>query len=301
MEGPAVTGPASPSYRLRAVPPERQPVLDRLTSASRRFQVHALLELDVTEASSRIRNSDEQVSWTGFVIASLARAMVQHPEVNARKAGKHILSFDRVDIGATVERQWEGRTVLDILTITDADRLSCHEISELLHRTKYGPGQPHTTSRLTRALLRLPGPLRRTGIRIAALRPNVAGSFGPTVGVTSLGMFSSGWGWAIPVAPLTVTATVGGVTLRPAAHEGRVEVRPLLPLTLSFDHAVIDGAPATRFTETMRVLVETAAALQPYQGQQPGQGQQRGGAPTDQEHGPCRSGEDRDESPGRST
>jgi pyruvate/2-oxoglutarate dehydrogenase complex dihydrolipoamide acyltransferase (E2) component len=34
-----------------------------------------------------------------------------------------------------------------------------------------------------------------------------------------------------------------------------------MPLTLSFDHAVVDGAPATRFTETLRTLVETAAAF----------------------------------------
>ena len=36
----------------------------------------------------------------------------------------------------------------------------------------------------------------------------------------------------------------------------------MLPLTLSFDHAMIDGAPAARFTETLRNLVETAAAFQ---------------------------------------
>lgn len=31
----------------------------------------------------------------------------------------------------------------------------------------------------------------------------------------------------------------------------------MLPLTLSFDHAVIDGAPAADLTETMRELVDT--------------------------------------------
>jgi pyruvate dehydrogenase E2 component (dihydrolipoamide acetyltransferase) len=37
--------------------------------------------------------------------------------------------------------------------------------------------------------------------------------------------------------------------------------RATLPLTLSFDHAVVDGAPAARFTETLRTLVESAAAF----------------------------------------
>jgi hypothetical protein len=35
----------------------------------------------------------------------------------------------------------------------------------------------------------------------------------------------------------------------------------MLPLTLSFDHAVIDGAPAARFTETLREQIETGVAL----------------------------------------
>src|SRR5690242_11445282 len=99
---------AGASYVLRPIPMARQPVLDRLTSASRRFQVHALVELDVTMAADRLHRAGSSVSWTGFVIATVARAVARHPEVNARRAGNKVLYFDRVDIGATVERQAEG-------------------------------------------------------------------------------------------------------------------------------------------------------------------------------------------------
>lgn len=248
-------------YTLQPVPGERQPVLDRLASASRRFQVHALVEMDVSEPLRRIEASNPRVSWTGFVIASVARAVAAHPEVNARKAGNQILTFDRVDIGATVERHWQGRTVLDIVVVPEADQRSCAEITEMLHHAKYGPGRPHRRRGLTQQLVRLPGALRRTAIRVAGNRPGIAATFGPSVGVTSVGMFSTAWGWAVPLAPLTVIVTVGSVLDRPAVREGQVVVRPLLPLTLSFDHAVIDGAPAARFTETLRTLVESAAAL----------------------------------------
>jgi pyruvate dehydrogenase E2 component (dihydrolipoamide acetyltransferase) len=74
-------------------------------------------------------------------------------------------------------------------------------------------------------------------------------------------MFSHAWGWAIPLAPLTVIATIGSIVERPTVHDGQIAVRPMLPLTLTFDHAVIDGAPAARFVETLRELTETAAAL----------------------------------------
>ncbi|WP_448809203.1 2-oxo acid dehydrogenase subunit E2 [Agromyces bauzanensis] len=250
-----------PGYVVRPVPKERRPVLDRLAGASRRFQVHALLELDATEATSRIQAAQSRATWTGFVIATLGRAVARHPEVNARKAGNRILFFDRVDLGATVERNWQGRTVLDVTTIRDADQRTCAEITALLHETKYSAGHADALTGVTRWIVRLPGPLRRSAIRVAARRPRIAASFGPAVGVTSIGMFGSGWGWAIPLAPLTVIATVGGVVDRPVVHDGRIVARPMLPVTLSFDHAVIDGAPAARFTETFRSLAETAAAF----------------------------------------
>ncbi len=206
-------------------------------------------------------HAEPRVSWTGFVIASVARAVALHPEVNARKAGNQILSFDHVDIGATVERHWNGRSALDIVMIPDADHKPCSEISAILRRAKDGPPQRHPPRGLTGALLRLPGPMRRAAIRVAATRPSVAATFGPAVGVTSLGMFTRGWGWAIPIAPLTLITTVGGIVDRPVVRDGRIAVGPMLPLTLSFDHAVIDGAPAARFSETLRTLIETAAAL----------------------------------------
>lgn len=250
-----------PAYTLRPMPRERRAVLDRLAGARRRFQVHALVELDVGEAASRLAVVDPHVSWTGFVIASLARAVAQHPDVNVRRAGGRILAFDHVDIGATVERQWAGRAILDIVTVHDADRKAPAEITELLHAVKTGPGVDHRPKGAMRAVLALPGPLRRTAIRIAGTAPGVAAAFGPAVGVTSIGMFSRSWGWAVPLAPLTVIATVGGVADRAVVRDGRVVARPMLPITLSFDHALIDGAPASRFTETLRRTIEDASVL----------------------------------------
>lgn len=248
-------------YSVRPIPRERRPVLDRLWSASRKAQVHALVELDVTRARELIGLAEPHVSWTGFVTSTLGRAVARHPEVNARRAGNSVLYFDHVDIGATVERQWEGRAVLDIVVVRDADRLSAAEVTALLARAKHSPPQDRHPSGVTAQLLRLPGPIRRAGIRMVATRPRVSASFGPAVGVTSLGMFSRGWGWAVPLAPLTLIVTVGGVVDRPAVHEGVIMARAMLPLTVTFDHAVVDGAPAARFIDTLRELTETAAAL----------------------------------------
>ncbi|MFB9960887.1 2-oxo acid dehydrogenase subunit E2 [Agromyces bracchium] len=251
----------APGYTLRPIPRERRPVLDRLASAHRRHQVHALVELDVDEAAARLAAAEPHVSWTGFVVASLARAVAEHPDVNVRRAGGRVLAFDHVDIGATVERPSAGRAVLDVVTVRDADRSTPAEITDLLHAVKVGPGADHRPRGAMRAILALPGPLRRAAIRVAGTRPGVAASFGPAIGVTSIGMFSRSWGWAVPLAPLTVIVTVGGVAERAVVRDGRVVARRMLPLTLSFDHALVDGAPAARFTETLRRTIETASVL----------------------------------------
>jgi pyruvate/2-oxoglutarate dehydrogenase complex dihydrolipoamide acyltransferase (E2) component len=107
----------------------------------------------------------------------------------------------------------------------------------------------------------LPGPLRRLAFEAAGTLPKVAAASGPAVGVTSLGMFSRGGGWAVPIPPLTVIATVGGVVDRAVVRDGQVVLRPMLPMTVSFDHGVVDGGPASRFVETLRELTESAAAL----------------------------------------
>jgi len=250
-----------PGYVVERIPPGRRAVLDRLAGASRRFQVHALVELDVSRARAGIRTAPAPVTWTAFVIASVARAVAAHPELNARMSGSRVITFDRVDVGATVERSGEGRPVLDVVVVRGADRLDCVEITRMLHEAKTGPALKHPQRGLVAQVVRLPGPLRRTAIRLVARRPAVSATFGPAVGVTSIGMFTHGWGWAIPLAPLTVVATVGAVVDRPVVVDGVVEARPMLPLTLSFDHAVVDGAPAARFVETLRDLVETATVL----------------------------------------
>lgn len=247
-------------YVVRPVPRDRQVVLDLLIRASRRFPIHALVELDVGRASALIREADPPVSWTGFVIASMARAVALHPEVNARRAGNRLVFFDRVDVGATVERQGET-AVLTAVTIPHADQKSCATITEELRHAKRDDESGPSPDGIAALVGRLPGPVRRSVMRLAASRPRVAASFGPSIGVTSLGMFSRGGGWGVPVAPLTLLATVGGIVDRPVVRDDVVVVRPMLPLTLTFDHGVIDGAPAARFVETLRDLVETADAL----------------------------------------
>ena len=58
-----------------------------------------------------------------------------------------------------------------------------------------------------------------------------------------------GGGFGTPIIPYGTTAILsfGRIRERPVARDGRVQVAPVLPLSLSYDHRVIDGALGRRF------------------------------------------------------
>lgn len=247
-------------YAVVPFPAGRRVVLDVLRAATHRFPVHALVEYDVTEARRRLADAPEHVSWTGFVVATVARAVSVHPELNCRQAGRRIVRFSRIDVAATVEHLGDAAAAPTPVTIRSADQASPAQVTAALqHAKRQRPAGRSGRGAALRS--RLPGPLRRGAVRLVAATPRGAASFGPCVGVTSLGMFGGGSGWAVPLAPLTLVVTVAGVVERPVVRDGLVVVRPQLPLTLSFEHGVVDGAPAARFAETLRTFVESAAVL----------------------------------------
>jgi pyruvate/2-oxoglutarate dehydrogenase complex dihydrolipoamide acyltransferase (E2) component len=55
--------------------------------------------------------------------------------------------------------------------------------------------------------------------------------------------------------------TLGGVAEKPAVVDGQIEVREYLSRTVSFDHDIVDGAPAARFTQRFKELIEAGYGL----------------------------------------
>ncbi|HEU4708147.1 MAG TPA: 2-oxo acid dehydrogenase subunit E2 [Methylophilaceae bacterium] len=83
-----------------------------------------------------------------------------------------------------------------------------------------------------------------------------------TVVVTSVGLFGQGAGWGLTFLPFhTLGLTIGGIAEKPGVVEGRIAIREYLSLTLSFDHDIVDGAPAARFTQQLKELLEQGYGL----------------------------------------
>jgi pyruvate/2-oxoglutarate dehydrogenase complex dihydrolipoamide acyltransferase (E2) component len=233
-------------YRVEPLPAGRLQVVQLLTAVAGRHTVHGLVEADVTTALQRLRSSEESVTVTALVVAAVAAAVREHPAVNSRRAGRRLVVFDDVDVIVTAERTTRSGAVAPVpLVVHRADTKSATEIADELRADKAAPaaGMPHPVA------ARLPFPVARAVVAMGGVVPQVAAAFGPAVGVSSLGMFATGW--AIPISPLTVMVTVGGVAHRPALNDGALVDRDVLPLTLTFDHTVVDGAPAARFATTL--------------------------------------------------
>ena len=78
-----------------------------------------------------------------------------------------------------------------------------------------------------------------------------------------LGCLANAWDGELDFLNVhTLGLWVGGIAEKPMAHEGSIALRECLHLTISFDHDIVDGAPAARFTHTFMELLESGAAVE---------------------------------------
>jgi len=84
-----------------------------------------------------------------------------------------------------------------------------------------------------------------------------------TVGITAVGMFGKGHsGWGFETTQHSLDLVIGSIAWKPVVVEGQIVPREILNLTLVFNHEVIDGGPAARFTKRLVELIENGYGLE---------------------------------------
>jgi pyruvate/2-oxoglutarate dehydrogenase complex dihydrolipoamide acyltransferase (E2) component len=250
-------------FRYLPFPASRRIIADVGQVSGRRSAIHGLIEVDVTEARRRI-SATPGTTVTGFVAACVGVAAAEHPGVHALRDLRGRLALpDTVDVNVSVEVEIEGRSFPMNHVLRSCDRRAPAELSAELAGIKHSPASS-PTMRLAgpaRWFFRMPGLLRRAGLRLLRRLPETQQRLSGTISVTSVGMFGRGGGWGIALQVHTLNVVVGGIAVRPGLVDGAVEPREMLHLTVSFDHDIVDGAPAARFTARLRELMEEAAGL----------------------------------------
>jgi pyruvate/2-oxoglutarate dehydrogenase complex dihydrolipoamide acyltransferase (E2) component len=235
--------------------------------------MYALLEVDVTAARKFIEDykakTGEQLSFTGYLIYCLARAVEKDKRVQSyRKGKKQLVLFEDVDVGFMIELKEGEKRRLTGHVIRAANRKTSWEIHQEIRMVQSAQAPPtaDTVSWFRSALL-LPWPLSslfKTFFRMVINRnPTIVTSMAGTVGISSVGMFGKGHsGWGIASGSHSLDLVVGGMACKLVEVDERIEPRQMLSLTIIFDHDVIDGAPAARFTRELVELIEGGYGLE---------------------------------------
>ncbi|MBB1256109.1 2-oxo acid dehydrogenase subunit E2 [Streptomyces alkaliterrae] len=237
------------------VPRARRHTLHFLHHARGAAPVHLDAEVDATELLRHRAAAARPVSVVTHVVHAVGRVLARHPDANAAYGGgglrPRLVRYPWVDVKLTLDRVVDGTRVVLSSVLTDADRASRSFLQARITRLATTDPEHLPEFDGVRALRRLPYPVGRFAFAAANRATRRHHHLG-TVAVTSLGhrrvqRFFSHGGTA-------VTVGVGRITTRPVVRDGELAAAPVLPLSLTFDHRVLDGAEAA---DVLDDLVET--------------------------------------------
>jgi pyruvate/2-oxoglutarate dehydrogenase complex dihydrolipoamide acyltransferase (E2) component len=254
----------SKGYRIETFSGNRRMVAASAAVNREKNTIHLMIEADITEARRLISEhrdrTGERLSLTGYVVASLARSFDEFPRFNSFRKGSRLIVLDDLTISVLFEREFDGENIPEPVGIPAANRKTYRQINDELRAAQKQAGK-HLGSSTGMAWVRfIPGFLLRTFVRLASRNISMQKRFG-VVGVTAVGMFGSGPMWLVPLTNATVTVAVGAIARRPALIDGDLQEREFLCLTVSFDHDIVDGAPAARFTSRFAELLSGGGEL----------------------------------------
>jgi pyruvate/2-oxoglutarate dehydrogenase complex dihydrolipoamide acyltransferase (E2) component len=246
-------------------PRSREIVMDAGRLGSRRHLIHGLVEFDITVARQYLREqkaaTGESLSFTAFIAASLARAIQEYPMLQAYRSWRNqLIIYDEVDVVVMIEAEKDMVAIPHVLR--GADRKTFRELNQEIRQVQAAPRSSPQTRGLSHWGQYAPYWVRRLFYGLLLRNPRRFQQYGGTVVITSVGMFGKGGGWGIGFLPMhTLGLTLGGISEKLTLQEGQLEVREYLCLTISVDHDIVDGAPAARFTQRLRELVEGGDVL----------------------------------------
>jgi pyruvate/2-oxoglutarate dehydrogenase complex dihydrolipoamide acyltransferase (E2) component len=212
--------------------------------------IHAFTEIDITEPRRMIKEyfdrKKEKLSFTAYIVSCLAQVVKDYPQLNSFIKGRNQIFLEDVNISVLVEKDIKGEKVPEPLVIKQAQLKTYLEINnEIKDAKKFKSNNLGSLSGLSWIRF-VPNYLLKVFIRLADKNISMAKRYGK-IAVTAVGMFTKEEIWFIPHGSGTVLITVGSISNKIIEVDGEFVSREHLCLTASFDHNIVDGAPASRF------------------------------------------------------
>lgn len=233
-------------------------------SGNKKNAIHCVTEIDVTKPRSIIRGYKDQsgtaISFTAYLVRCLARTLEDHPGLNSFIMRRRLVLLEDLTISVLIERDLGEEKAPEPVGIQAAQEKSLKQIHDEIRQAQKREGDQLGNLSESTWIQLIPGFLLKAFIRIADINITMAKRYGK-VAVTAVGMFSKSSTWFIPHGTATVLLTVGGISKKPVWQENQFVQREMLNITASFDHEIVDGAPAARFMKQYAELVESGSLL----------------------------------------
>jgi dihydrolipoamide dehydrogenase len=206
----------------------RRIIADRMQHSAQQAPHIALsVDVDMSEAEHARRGA----SYTALLVYVVARALRKHPLLNSTLRDGQIALLEDVNVGVAVASD-EG---LIVPVVKGADGKSLETIDgEVKDLSKRGRAGKLTLEEVT----------------------------GGTFTISNLGMFGVTEFRAIINPPEAAIMAVGATVMRPVADGDRVVIRPMLTITVSADHRILDGVAVAGFLRDVQTALESKADLQ---------------------------------------
>jgi pyruvate dehydrogenase E2 component (dihydrolipoamide acetyltransferase) len=227
----APAAPAAPAGNVKRTPlsPMRKIIAQRM--AESKFSAphyYVTIEVDMAAAVTfRSAMATFKPSYNDLVMRATARALQKWPQVNVRWAGDAVEEVADINLAFAVALP----TGLIVPVVRRAQDKSLQDISreckELTEKARTGKLLPDDYQ-------------------------------GNTFTISNLGGFGVDHFTAIINQPDSAILAVGQLKDRPVVIDGGIHIRPIMKLTLSSDHRIIDGALAAQFMGTLKQILETA-------------------------------------------
>ncbi|WP_341657284.1 2-oxoglutarate dehydrogenase complex dihydrolipoyllysine-residue succinyltransferase [Blattabacterium cuenoti] len=165
------------------------------------------------------------LGFMSFFTLSCVRALKLYPDVNAMISGKEKINFEYYDISIAIS----GPKGLMVPVIRNAEYLSFREIEEEIYKLS---------------------------TRVHNGKISIDEMTGGTFTITNGGIFGSMLSTPIINPPQSAILGMHKIMERPVVVNGSIEIRPIMYLSLSYDHRIIDGKESVGFLVSVKESIE---------------------------------------------
>jgi pyruvate dehydrogenase E2 component (dihydrolipoamide acetyltransferase) len=202
----------------------------RKTSAERvstsfKTAPHSAIMMEVDMSKAEELHKRAKVSYTAIIAKIVADSLEELPWINSTFEDGKIKIFEDVNIGIAVATK-HG---LVVPVIHNCNRKELSEVATAIEKL-----------------------LEKAQQEKLSIEDLTQGTFT----VTSLGMYGVDFFTPIINPPEAAILGVGRIVDKPVAISGKIEIKPILMLSLSYDHRIVDGAPAAEFLQRVKMKLE---------------------------------------------